>query len=132
MSAGQSRIIRELGAAVAVLAMYVLTLLVPLHQAAATQGHLSQLGYQSTAIWSVCGTASPDLSHSSTDSDVRLFVKCSTAGAGKDQLTFLVPVTSWHAARPSVALPDDVQTSSAPSDAFAHLTAEARAPPVEA
>lgn len=46
-------ILREAATAVAVLALYVLVLLAPLHQAAGLQRDLNALGYTSLDTWSI-------------------------------------------------------------------------------
>jgi hypothetical protein len=51
---------RELSAALAVLAIYALVLLAPLHQAAGLQQDLAERGYGSADSWSVCTAVTPD------------------------------------------------------------------------
>lgn len=46
--------IKEVGTVLAVLALYVLVLLTPLHQAAGLQRDLSAMGFETVASWSVC------------------------------------------------------------------------------
>ena len=75
-------LIREIGAAFAVLSIYVLTLLMPLHQAAATQRGFAELGYETTGIWSIC-TATAD---AQSDSETPTAAKCPMAGTGKKDL----------------------------------------------
>lgn len=75
-------LIREAGAAFAVLSIYVLTLLMPLHQAAATQRGFAELGYETTGIWSIC-TAMAD---AQSDSETPTAAKCPMAGTGKKDL----------------------------------------------
>ncbi|HUH75966.1 MAG TPA: hypothetical protein VLZ53_01230 [Devosia sp.] len=74
---------RELGTALAVLAIYVLTLLVPLHQARASQLHFDQLGYAGpVSSWVNCLSAEPV----GSDHDAPLMAKCPAAGLGQNGL----------------------------------------------
>lgn len=78
----QRSMAREFGTALAVLAIYLLTILAPLHQARASQLDFEKLGYETIATnWALCGA--PDSSH---DSDTGLVVKCPAAGIGKQDL----------------------------------------------
>ena len=52
--------LRETGTALAVLALYALMLLLPLHQAAAQQRDLNALGYSTLSSWSVCALLATD------------------------------------------------------------------------
>jgi hypothetical protein len=74
---------RESATALAVLAIYMLTLLAPLHQARATQLDLAALGYATTdAGWVLCtpeGATDPDR-------DAIPISKCPAAGIGKKDL----------------------------------------------
>ena len=72
---------REFGTALAVLALYLLTILAPLHQARASQLDFARLGYETTnAGWVLCTAYD-----TSGDSDVTI-VKCPAAGIGKNDL----------------------------------------------
>ena len=72
---------RELGAAFAVLALYVLVLLAPLHQAAGLQRDLAALGHPAWDQFSVC------TSLSRADPGERPApVKCAAAGIGQNTL----------------------------------------------
>lgn len=74
---------RELGTALAVLAIYVLTLLVPLHQARASQLQFDQLGYAGpVSSWVNCLAAEPV----GSDHDAPLVAKCPAAGLGQNGL----------------------------------------------
>ncbi|WP_196259066.1 hypothetical protein [Pelagibacterium limicola] len=75
-------VLREIGAAVAVLSIYVLTLLMPLHQAAATQRGFAELGYETIAGWSVCTVAKG----AEKDSDTPAAVNCPVTGVTKYDL----------------------------------------------
>lgn len=79
---------REMGAAVAVLALYMLVLLAPLHQSAGMQRQLALLGFESSQSWSVCTSlAAPGQG----DSDAPTAAKCPLTGVGKTQFTALPP-----------------------------------------
>ncbi len=71
----------------AVLAMYLLVLLAPLHQAAALQHSLAQLGYQTSLAWSICAP----LAEQQHRGDAPTAVKCPLAGAGKPDLIANLP-----------------------------------------
>lgn len=77
---GTRNIGREIGTAFAVLAIYLLTLLAPLHQARASQLVFEELGYTtSTTGWVLCSPAGQD------DADTGI-AKCPAAGIGKNDL----------------------------------------------
>jgi hypothetical protein len=77
---------REIGTAFAVLALYLLMILTPLHQARATQVDLAALGYQTIETgWVLC---SADTDRNETKS---LVSKCPAAGIGKQQLADPTP-----------------------------------------
>ena len=77
-------IAREFGTAFAVLALYVLTLLLPLHQVAGAQRELSALGYETMGIWSVCEQLTED---QDGDPQTAAAVKCPAAGIAKHEFT---------------------------------------------
>ena len=78
---------REIGTAFAVLALYLLMILTPLHQARATQVDLAALGYQTIETgWVLC-SADADRDETKT-----LVSKCPAAGIGKQQLAEPTPV----------------------------------------
>lgn len=78
---------REIGTALAVLAIYLLTLLAPMHQARASQLAFEQLGYSTVVSgWALCtsGTAG--------DQQGEIAVaKCPAAGIGKNDLLLPTP-----------------------------------------
>jgi len=81
----RSRLIAgEMGAALAVLAVYVLVLLAPLHQAAGLQGDLARLGYESHLSWSVCTSVAQDEGETEVPAS-----KCPLSGPGKFKLIHL-------------------------------------------
>jgi hypothetical protein len=121
------RLVREVGTALAVLALYVLTLLLPMHQAAALQRDLDQLGYTSMVSWSVCGPLHVGKDNSQTPTAV----KCPAAGIGKFEFhaTLPPPPPRFEPPTGSVAVryspaPDGVPAG--PPDHFG----QSRAPPV--
>lgn len=70
---------REIGTALAVLAIYLLTILAPLHHARASQLALQELGYTTLESgWVLCSAAETG----DEDRDV-LVAKCPAAGIGK-------------------------------------------------
>jgi len=74
---------REIGTAFAVLAIYLLTVLAPLHHARASQLDFAALGYETIAGgWVLCAP----LNAQGPDSDASLIAKCPAAGIGKDDL----------------------------------------------
>ncbi|MEO8685730.1 MAG: hypothetical protein ABI414_12925 [Devosia sp.] len=78
---------REIGTAFAVLALYLLMILTPLHQARATQVDLAALGYQTVETgWVLC---SGDTDRNETKT---LVSKCPAAGIAKQQLAEPTPV----------------------------------------
>ena len=77
-------IAREVGTAFAVLALYVLTLLLPLHQVAGAQRELSALGYETIGVWSICEQLTED---QNGDPATAAAVKCPAAGIAKHEFT---------------------------------------------
>ncbi|MBU1304571.1 MAG: hypothetical protein KKF33_03495 [Alphaproteobacteria bacterium] len=119
-------IVRELGTAFAVLAIYVLTLLAPLHQAAGLQRDLAQLGFQSQATWPVCQALAAD------DSGNRLpgTVQCAVAGIANNQIVPAAPVVVDLAIiRASDPVTYAALAAPEPGPVAAH-SAQPRAPPV--
>ena len=77
---------REIGTAFAVLAIYLLTVLAPMHHARASQLALGELGYATIeASWVLCTPTSV----AGEDSDA-LVAKCPAVGIGKTD--FVLPV----------------------------------------
>lgn len=79
---------REVATAFAVLAIYLLVLLAPLHQAAGLQRDLSALGYAALDTWSICTPLAEQ-----DERDVPRVAKCAATGIGKNQLAAIEPVT---------------------------------------
>lgn len=76
------RLLREIGTAFAVLAIYLLTILAPMHQARASQLDFAALGYETLETgWVLCNP----LAESGQDRDL-LVAKCPAAGIGKNDL----------------------------------------------
>lgn len=71
-------IAREVGTAAAVLALYLLVLLAPLHQSAGLQRDLAQLGFESSHSWSVCTSVAP-----TGDTDAPTAIKCPLTSVAK-------------------------------------------------
>lgn len=81
-------IIRETATAIAVLALYILVLLAPLHQAAGLQRDFDSLGYASLDLWSVCAPLTVD----QTDEQPQV-AKCPFAGLGKHDIALVEPAS---------------------------------------
>jgi hypothetical protein len=79
---------RETGIALAMLAMYVLTLLLPLHSSAGLQRDLNALGFSNLANWSVCSSIANDRD---TDPADPAALTCPATGVAKSQLTAVLP-----------------------------------------
>ena len=77
-------IAREFGTAFAVLALYVLTLLLPLHQVAGAQRELSALGFETIGVWSICEQLTEN---QDGDPETAAAVKCPAAGIAKHEFT---------------------------------------------
>ncbi len=116
---------RETGIALALLAIYVLTLLMPLHQAAAQQRDLNALGFSTLESWSVCQPLAQDEDGAPIEASA---LKCPATGTAKHQLAAVLPPV-LHIAPPSTSgliglvhapdlfsplLPDHVGQSRAP------------------
>jgi hypothetical protein len=82
----QRSIGREIGTAFAVLAIYLLTVLAPLHHARASQLAFGDLGYATNeASWVLCTPSGAE----GQDGDT-LVAKCPAAGVGKAEFTLPV------------------------------------------
>ncbi|RUT34567.1 hypothetical protein EMQ25_00965 [Arsenicitalea aurantiaca] len=117
---------REIGTAFAVLAVYLLTLLVPLHQAAASQRDFAALGYETIGAWSVC-TA---INEAGSEDQTPTAVNCPVTAVGKFQLALVDPVPQQvFVPVVSLAVYFTPDTRAPPPAALFH-TIEPRAPPV--
>ncbi len=119
----QHKLMREAGTAFAVLAIYLLTLLLPLHHAAGLQRDFNALGYSNLSAWSVCAALAEDDPEQPTAA-----LTCPATGVGKQQLATLPPpvllidppamaelvVHADQAPRLATARPDHVGQSRAP------------------
>ena len=117
-------LMREAGAAFAVLASYVLTLLTPLHQAAASQRGFAELGYETVGVWSIC-TATAE---ARSDSEIPAAVKCPVTGTGKQDLA-PAPLPVTPQVRLDVADVVFARFAQAPPSSALHPGAHPRAPP---
>lgn len=82
------KLMRETGAVLAVLAIYVLTLLLPLHQAAGLQRDLNAIGYSTLDIWSLCQPMAED---ENGDPASAAALTCPATGVAKQSLAALLP-----------------------------------------
>lgn len=123
-----SQMTRDCGAAIAVLAIYMLVLLAPMHQMAGLQRVLAPLGFESSLSWSVCTSVADQ----TDDSGTPLAAKCPLAGVGKFEPGTLPP--SAHPVLPeSVALVASFEEASSLLARFeAGTPGQPRAPPVRA
>ncbi|WP_157955605.1 MULTISPECIES: hypothetical protein [Devosia] len=119
--------LRETGIAVAVLAIYVLTLLLPLHQAAGLQRDLNAIGFSTLDSWSVCQPLAQD---GNGDPHEAAALNCPATGVAKHQLATLPPPA------PALAPPagaEIIRFAEAPSPHRSLLpdhVGQSRAPPV--
>lgn len=88
MQTNGQRLMRETGTAFAVLAIYVLTLLLPLHQAAGLQRDLNALGFSTLEAWSVCQPMAQD---EDGDPISAAALTCPATGVAKQQLDAVLP-----------------------------------------
>ncbi|MHA6730795.1 hypothetical protein [Devosia sp. A369] len=122
----QRSIGREIGTALAVLAIYVLTLLAPLHHARASQLGFEELGYSTiTASWVTCTPAG--LIGADQDNPVS---KCPATGVGKTDLVQPTPSVLPAGLTLMALAPIAVPTEPAIIAAAAAPPSGPRAPPV--
>ncbi len=114
---------REIGTALAVLAIYLLTVLAPLHQARASQLAFEELGYSTLESgWVLCTPAGV----TGQDPDAPP-IKCPATGVGKDEI---VPPSLAVLAVDAVALPAPLpQRVASLAPAIATPPTGSRAPP---
>lgn len=115
---------KEVGTALAVLAIYSLMLLAPWHQASALQHELADLGYATVGVVDICGPAAGSGDEAPSE------FKCHVVGIGKFDFAAIAPAGAELSHQP-VALTivhgfDEV--ASRPS--LARHFGQARAPPV--
>ncbi|ODT76811.1 MAG: hypothetical protein ABS76_30015 [Pelagibacterium sp. SCN 64-44] len=121
--------IRDTGTALAVLALYVLTLLLPLHQAAGLQRDLNALGYSTLSAWSVCQPLTVDRDR---DKDSPAALACPAMGAGQHHLAMLLPPAPALAPLAATAGIGLEQPAPAHSARLPDHVGQSRAPPVPA
>lgn len=115
--------VKEIGSAVAVLAIYMLVLLAPLHHAAGLQRDFSALGYVSIDTTSVCAALAQDENGQPT-------AKCAAAGLGKNEIAAVEPVViAFDAQRVATVVSYLVRTEPV-SSTLEHHPGRPRAPPV--
>jgi hypothetical protein len=119
--------VREAGLAVAVLAIYVLTLLLPLHQAAGLQRDLDALGFSTLDNWSICQSIADD---ETGDPQGAAALTCPAAGVAKHDLAAILPPALVIEAPAAASV---LSYRQAPGLAMVHLpdhVGQSRAPPV--
>lgn len=117
--------VKEATTAIAVLALYILVLLAPLHQAAGLQRDLDTLGYSSLDLWTICVPNTQDDGTKPVD-----VAKCPATGIGKQDIALAGP-DSIDLDPPAIATEIDYPLLPAPSQGRRlPSVAQARAPPV--
>jgi hypothetical protein len=119
--------LREAGLAVAVLAIYVLTLLLPLHQSAGLQRDLNAAGFATLDSWSVCQPLAQD---ENGDPREAAALTCPATGIAKHELAPVLPPTLL-VEQPGTA--DVIHYAQAPASSQSILpdhVGQSRAPPV--
>lgn len=127
MAFRQRSMAREFGTAFAVLAIYVLTLLLPLHQAAGLQRDLDRLGFETLTSWSVCTPLAQEKDDNSTAPAV---VKCPAAGFGKQDFAGVMPASMVIGLPQSSAGIDPLVTLQRVKPGIPEHFGQSRAPPV--
>lgn len=123
MRLGLRSIVKEVGIALAVLAMYSLLLLAPWHQASALQHELAELGYATVGAVDLCGPI--------VDGDDRPEeLGCHIAGIGKLDFSLLVPDGTALVPSPFAQAVVYAFQHVASRPALAPHFGQARAPPV--
>lgn len=116
-------IVKEIGTAFAVLALYLLTILTPLHHARASQLDFAALGYQTLETgWALCSSVTDRGEGKS------LVVKCPANGIGKQDLVEPSPAVLVFASVAPVAVAY-AQLPHRRVEARLNLAASPRAPP---
>ena len=127
MAFRQRSMAREFGTAFAVLAIYVLTLLLPLHQAAGLQRDLDRLGFETLSAWSVCAPLVQDEDGNPTTPTV---VKCPAAGIAKNDFAGIVPASVHFDPPRSSDRIDPLVAVDNPKPGIPAHFGQSRAPPV--
>ncbi|MDB5541169.1 MAG: hypothetical protein JWQ89_2896 [Devosia sp.] len=118
--------VRETVAAFAVLVIYALVLLLPLHQAAGLQRDLAKIGFETITASSICMEPAPRDDGGSTPSAV----KCAAAGIAKHKFATIEP---GSVAIRVVRTTDPARYAAAPrlaSRSIHEHPSQARAPPM--
>ena len=121
--------LRETGIALAVLAIYVLTLLLPLHQAAGLQRDLNALGYSMLESWSVCQPMAQDENGAPREAAA---LTCPVTGVAKQQLAAVLPPVLVIEAPAIAAVVHYRDTPATHSPILPDHVGQSRAPPVTA
>ncbi|WP_108396056.1 hypothetical protein [Devosia submarina] len=117
---------KEIGTALAVLAIYLLTILAPLHQARASQLALQELGFTTLVTgWVLCSPL-----ENSSDSNELAVAKCPATSIGKNDLIAPPPAAIvLPIGRTALAAPRAIPSLLLPART-APIPLGARAPPV--
>ncbi len=127
MTKNARSIVREAGTALAVLAIYVLTLLLPMHQAAGTQRDLAGLGFETVGNWSIC----VEIAKSVEDGEpAPAALKCPATGVGKYEFAAIVPVALPLPVPAVVGTLAELPEPLAPRAGIYRHFGQSRAPPV--
>jgi hypothetical protein len=126
MQFGMRSIGREVGTALAVLAIYLLVLLAPWHQANALQHDLAELGYATAQTVDIC---TPSGLHDG-DGNQSPAIKCPATGIGKFELALVEPPTILLPAPAIAELAIYPAKRTGGHPALAAHVGQARAPPV--
>lgn len=121
--------LRETGIALAVLAIYVLTLLLPLHQAAGLQRDLNALGYATLESWSVCQSMAEDENGAPREAAA---LTCPATGIAKQQLAVVLPPVLVLDAPTTANVVHYRDTPAIPVPILPDHVGQSRAPPVTA
>ncbi|ODT69368.1 MAG: hypothetical protein ABS75_16790 [Pelagibacterium sp. SCN 63-23] len=120
---------REAGLALAVLAVYVLVLLLPLHQAAGLQRQFDALGFAALDTFSVCTTLNQDADDEERDVAA---LTCPVAGTAKHQFTAVLPPLPLFSAPVATNPAHRARTETAIPARRPDHVGQPRAPPVSA
>lgn len=121
----QRSITREIGTAFAVLAIYLLTILAPLHHARATQLDFQALGYETLETgWVLCSSTD-----TRKDTDSSLVTKCPASGIGKQDLVEPTPAVIHVGATTGILLAEPMAPPAIRVPAAFNTAAPPRAPP---
>ena len=119
--------LRETAIALAMLAVYVLTLLLPLHQAAGLQRDLNAIGYATLDNWSVCQGLAQD---ESGDPREAAALTCPATGAAKLQLAAILPPAVVLSQPAAMQVASHVPASAPALFGLPDHTGQSRAPPL--